>query len=53
VSNKMTLSLKGTVHNVGLLAAGFERERKNCQVVEISGMSVQFRVAPALKLRKS
>ena len=51
VNNKMTLSLKGTVHNVGLLAAGFDRERKTVKWWKFP--VCQFRVTPALKECKS
>jgi hypothetical protein len=47
VNNKMTLSLKGTVYNVGLLAAEFERERKTVRWWKFP--VCQFRVTPALK----
>ena len=51
VNNKMTLSLKGTVYNVGLLVAEFERERKT--VTWWKFPVCQFRVTPTLKECKS
>ena len=51
MNNKMTLSLKGTVYYVGLLAAEFGRERKNVRWWKFP--VCQFRVTPALKECKS